>query len=58
MLNSGAVLHHVGSINMWIVEYIGFLQTVKRHFTDEARAIQWARQVGVYGTAKIYKTTH
>lgn len=40
---------------MWTVEYIGFLQAVKRSFPYEAHAIQWARQVGVYGTAKIYK---
>lgn len=38
---------------MFKVSYRGFLQDVVRYFPTKQRAIQWARQCGVYGLAKI-----
>ena len=38
---------------MWTVTYRGFLQTVSRSFDTKERAIQWARQCGVFEIATI-----
>lgn len=38
---------------MWIVKYNGFMQVIEREFLTEERAIQWARQVGVFNVATI-----
>ncbi len=37
----------------WTVTYRGFLQTITRTFPTHTRAVQWARQVGVYKVARI-----